>query len=133
MAIDHIAPKEAAELLGEALKRRPTAEDLTSHNILHSMPGVSSALQETSLALDRRIKEDKLNKKLENRPDSDDLINKGIMKDSKVAPALQQHRVELEMEMKKNNLDQQLAIRPDVNALYDKGILKENFACAESA
>ncbi|KAI3482291.1 hypothetical protein L1887_55052 [Cichorium endivia] len=69
---------------------------------------------------------DKLEGRLERRPEKDDLVNRGILKDQSVAPALQGKKEELERARLGNSLQKELEHRPDPEELRQKGILPQD-------
>ncbi|KAI8389459.1 hypothetical protein BD560DRAFT_381717 [Blakeslea trispora] len=65
-----------------------------------------------------------LETQLAQRPDVQELIDRNIMKDPKVAPAIQQQREELEKRRIEDSLRHKIDHRPAVETLVEQNILK---------
>ncbi|KAK9899061.1 hypothetical protein P389DRAFT_43008 [Cystobasidium minutum MCA 4210] len=70
----------------------------------------------------------KLEKLISHRPDERELVEKNIMKDTKVAPALQAHQEELKRAQLENKLDNAIKHRPQADELVKGGILTKDEA-----
>ncbi|CEL61050.1 hypothetical protein RSOLAG1IB_04290 [Rhizoctonia solani AG-1 IB] len=68
----------------------------------------------------------KLEKGLKERPDKQDLVNRNILKDSKVAPALQAAQDKLQRSQLEDKLDKALENRPKPEELVNNGILNKD-------
>ncbi|KAI8642820.1 hypothetical protein BD408DRAFT_432074 [Parasitella parasitica] len=66
-----------------------------------------------------------LEEQLANRPNAQDLVDRNIMKDPKIAPAIQQHRDELEKHRIADKLNKELHERPDRQKLVEEHILRK--------
>ncbi len=84
---------------------------------------MAPALQEKRRELEKQMKEDKLEREIGMRPNQEDLVKRGILKDSKVSPALYEQQAQLERSMLSDNLDHKLKARPGPNDLVEKGII----------
>jgi len=80
--------------------------------------------QETAAKLEKRLKE---------RPDRDELVERNILKDSKVAPALAATKAKLQRSQLEDKLDSALAKRPPAEQLVQEGILQETEAPPSSS
>ncbi|KAJ1822322.1 hypothetical protein LPJ56_000858, partial [Coemansia sp. RSA 2599] len=117
-------PSEKLELLEHKLERRPTREELQSHNVLKPN-NVAPALQAKAEQLKHRQLEDALEKKLERRPAKSELVEHNILKDTSVAPALQARQEELRRSRLEDELEQRLEQRPTKSELVEHNILKD--------
>ncbi|KAH7888781.1 hypothetical protein F5I97DRAFT_1803210 [Phlebopus sp. FC_14] len=72
--------------------------------------------QETVKSLERR---------LSNRPEKDELVDRNILKDDSVAPALQAVRERLQKSQLEDKLSQALQRRPSYGELVDRGIISQ--------
>ncbi|KAI7859335.1 hypothetical protein BDC45DRAFT_497384 [Circinella umbellata] len=61
---------------------------------------------------------------LSHRPEAQELVDRGIMKDPKVAPALQQHKEELNKAKIQDSLRHKIDHRPTREELVDQKILE---------
>ncbi|KAI9498921.1 hypothetical protein BDB00DRAFT_797307 [Zychaea mexicana] len=68
--------------------------------------------------------ENKLDSFLSHRPEAQELVERGIMKDPKVAPALQQHMEELNKAKIQDSLRHKIDHRPTREELVDQKILE---------
>ncbi|KAF9923478.1 hypothetical protein FBU30_006485 [Linnemannia zychae] len=91
-----------AETNNIAIKRRPSK---ASQHILHNTQDFNKFLQE--------------------RPPPKELVEKNILKDTKVAPALQQHAEELKKSQLEDTLNSKLEHRPPASELIDHNILHD--------
>jgi len=66
----------------------------------------------------------KLDEQLRQRPGADELIDKGILRDSNVAPALQAATKQLERSQLEDKIAKALTQRPGVDELVRDGILQ---------
>ncbi|KAF1990361.1 hypothetical protein K402DRAFT_460453 [Aulographum hederae CBS 113979] len=80
---------------------------------------------ENMSAMDRR---NSLEKRLQLRPDAQDLKNRHILLDTNAAPALQSAALELERQRATDSLKKGLAHRPDKETLVERNILPESNA-----
>jgi len=80
--------------------------------------------QETMQKLERRLKE---------RPEKSELVERNILKDPKVAPALLANKEKLERSQLEDKLEHALQKRPKPEELVKEGILQENEAPPPSA
>jgi len=64
-----------------------------------------------------------LEKKLQQRPEKDELVNRNILKEGKVAPALQAAKERLERSQLEDKLETALKSRPKQEELVKDGIL----------
>jgi len=71
---------------------------------------------------------DKLDKALGHRPEKQDLVDRNILKDDKVAPALQAAKEQLERAQLQDKIDHGLQNRPKPDDLVKKGILQADEA-----
>ncbi|GAA96103.1 uncharacterized protein L969DRAFT_17169 [Mixia osmundae IAM 14324] len=69
--------------------------------------------------------EAKLESLLKNRPQRDELVDKNILKDSRVAPALQAAEAELARAQAKDTLEAKLQARPMPEELVQEGIAQK--------
>ncbi|EPQ29314.1 uncharacterized protein PFL1_03069 [Pseudozyma flocculosa PF-1] len=116
---------EAKELLEQRLAHRPAAAELEQQNILRNH-GLAPSLQAARDELAKHQLEGKVENFLEKRPERDELLKKGILKndgDGKIAPALQAKREELERSRLGDKLEKDIAARPDADKLRAQGIL----------
>jgi len=67
---------------------------------------------------------DKLDKQLQNRPEKNDLVERNILKDDRVAPALQAAKEQLERSQLQDKIGQALLNRPKPEELVKEGILQ---------
>ncbi|KAH7922372.1 hypothetical protein BV22DRAFT_1017439 [Leucogyrophana mollusca] len=72
--------------------------------------------QETVQTLERR---------LSNRPEKDELVDRNILKDDNVAPALQAAKEKLQRSQLEDKLSHALQQRPKPEELMDKGIISK--------
>jgi len=86
----------------------------------HVAPGLQ-AVQET---LKREKLAQVLERKIDSRPEREDLEQKNILKVATVAPALQAARLELEKGLIADSLESKMAARPDRADLLEKGLLE---------
>ncbi|PWN33088.1 uncharacterized protein FA14DRAFT_81226 [Meira miltonrushii] len=124
------------ERLEKLLKNRSDLKELQDKNILKT-GNLAPALQAASADLQKSQLEDKLEGRLERRPEREELERRGIsglllfaipvqqLKDQNVAPALQGKMSDLERSQLEDKLGKEFASRPDVDQLRAKGILKE--------
>ncbi|CAE6536114.1 unnamed protein product [Rhizoctonia solani] len=68
----------------------------------------------------------KLEKSLKERPEKQDLVDRNILKDSKVAPSLQAAQDKLQRAQLEDKLDKALGSRPKPEELVDHGILTKD-------
>ncbi|CUA74450.1 hypothetical protein RSOLAG22IIIB_05560 [Rhizoctonia solani] len=68
----------------------------------------------------------KLEKSIKERPDKQDLVDRNILKDSKVAPALQAAQDKLQRAQLEDKLGKALEGRPKPEELVDHGILNKD-------
>jgi len=66
----------------------------------------------------------RLDKAISQRPEKQDLVERNILKDDKVAPALQAAKEQLQRAQLEDKIDQGLQNRPAVDDLVKKGILQ---------
>jgi len=66
----------------------------------------------------------KLDKAIGHRPEKQELVERNILKDDKVAPALQAAKEQLQRAQLEDKLDQELQHRPKADDLVKKGILQ---------
>ncbi|KAF9912406.1 hypothetical protein EC991_011098 [Linnemannia zychae] len=92
-----------AETSNIAIKRRPSK---ASQHILHNTQDFDKFLKE--------------------RPAPEELVEKNILKDPKIAPALQQHAEELKKSQLEDALNSKLEHRPPAAELIDHNILHES-------
>jgi len=69
---------------------------------------------------------EKLEKDLNARPTKNELVERNILKDDRVAPALQAAKEKLQRSQLEDKLDQALQQRPKVEELIKEGILKDD-------
>ncbi|KAI0758328.1 hypothetical protein BC629DRAFT_1124610 [Irpex lacteus] len=74
-----------------------------------------------------------LEKRLNLRPDKNDLIERNILKDDKVAPSLQAARDKLQRSQLEDKLDQALLQRPKREELIREGILESEASAPATA
>jgi len=67
---------------------------------------------------------DKLDKAIGHRPEKQDLVDRNILKDDRVAPALQAAKEQLQRAQLEDKIDQGLLTRPKADDLIKKGILQ---------
>jgi len=67
--------------------------------------------------------QEKLERFFDSRPTTEELKQRNILKDSKVAPALQSKQAELERKRLEDELSAKLSIRPKPDELVDQNIL----------
>jgi len=67
---------------------------------------------------------DKMDKAIGHRPEKQELLDKNILKDDKVAPALQAKKEQLQRAQLEDKIDQGLQHRPKADDLVKKGILQ---------
>jgi hypothetical protein len=82
------------------------------------------------IAGDILTNKDDLSKKLMQRPTTDELVEKNIMRSDEangVSSVIVQHKKELEEEKKKDILSRKLSLRPSQKELSQKNILKSSF------
>ncbi|CAO3639822.1 unnamed protein product [Cunninghamella blakesleeana] len=70
------------------------------------------------------VQENPLDTFLAKRPDVQELVDKNILKDPKIAPSLQQHRDELSKRKIEDTLRHKIDHRPTPEELVEKNILK---------
>ena|SRR5271156_39875 len=75
------------------------------------------------LSLAPQSPQEKLERFFDTRPTSEELKQRNILKDSKVAPALQAAQAELERKRLEDELSAKLSIRPKPDELVDQNIL----------
>jgi len=73
-----------------------------------------------------------LEKKLQQRPEKDELVNRNILKEGKVAPALQAAKERLERSQLEDKLETALKSRPKQEELVKDGILLPEAPAASS-
>jgi len=71
---------------------------------------------------------DKLDKAISHRPEKQDLVDRNILKDDKVAPALQATKEQLQRAQLEDKIDHGLQNRPAADDLVKKGILQSDEA-----
>ncbi|KAI8581718.1 hypothetical protein K450DRAFT_230843 [Umbelopsis ramanniana AG] len=71
---------------------------------------------------------EKLDAFLSHRPDQQELVEKNILKDPKIAPSLQQHREELAKRQIEDSLRHKIEARPKKEDLVEHNILKNTTA-----
>jgi len=71
---------------------------------------------------------EKLDKAISHRPEKQDLVDKNILKDDKVAPALQAAKEQLQRAQLEDKIDHGLQNRPKPDDLVKKGILQPDEA-----
>ena len=80
VSIDSPSRKAVVDALTKSLDRRASAEELTDKGILKASPGgVSGALQNSKLELEKQMKADALAKSLDRRASAEELTDKGIL------------------------------------------------------
>ncbi|KAL9935176.1 hypothetical protein V8E36_006252 [Tilletia maclaganii] len=122
----HIDTASNSAKLEKLLQNRTDAHTLQEQNILKSS-SIAPALQAAQAELEKHRLEDKLEGSFERRPDREDLIRRGIIKDdAHLAPALQAKAAELERAQLGDKLAGSLGARPEREELVKKGILKES-------
>ncbi|KAF9646576.1 hypothetical protein BDM02DRAFT_3099557, partial [Thelephora ganbajun] len=67
---------------------------------------------------------DKLDKAISHRPEKQELVERNILKDDKVAPALQAAKEQLQRAQLEDKIDHGLQHRPKADELVKKGILQ---------
>eukprot|EP00128_Syssomonas_multiformis_P000821 Colp12_sorted_trinity150504_noHs@4749 len=72
--------------------------------------------------------EELLSQKLMKRPTKEEMVNKGILKNTSMSPVLQARQEELHKAQTVDALSAKLAARPDVAELVSKGIMKDTSA-----
>ncbi|KAH8119386.1 hypothetical protein DFH11DRAFT_1564717 [Phellopilus nigrolimitatus] len=70
----------------------------------------------------------KLDEQLSRRPEKNDLVERNILKDDRVAPALQAAREQLERSQLQDRMEHALLHRPKPEELVKEGILQPNEA-----
>jgi len=70
----------------------------------------------------------KLDKAFGSRPEKQDLVERNILKDDKVAPALQAAKEQLQRAQLEDKIDHGLQHRPNADELVKKGILQADEA-----
>jgi len=65
-----------------------------------------------------------MDKAIGHRPEKQELLDKNILKDDKVAPALQAKKEQLQRAQLEDKIDQGLQHRPKADDLVKKGILQ---------
>ncbi|CAE7203195.1 unnamed protein product [Rhizoctonia solani] len=68
----------------------------------------------------------KLERSLKERPDKQDLVDRNILKDSKIAPSLQAAQEKLQRAQLEDKLDKAIGNRPKPEELVGSGILNED-------
>lgn len=80
-------------------------------------------VDETPLSANNIERRNSLEKRLQARPDQQDLRNRHILLDTNVAPSLQAARHELDRQRTTDSLKRHLERRPDREELIERGIL----------
>jgi len=70
----------------------------------------------------------KLDRAIGHRPEKQELLDKNILKDDRVAPALQAAKEQLQRAQLEDKIDYGLQHRPKADELVEKGILQANEA-----
>ncbi|KAG8763784.1 hypothetical protein FRC11_012787 [Ceratobasidium sp. 423] len=102
--------------------------------VKEAIPGVGQTSQEGEVnkpdetPISPRSKEAKLKleRRLSNRPEKQELVDRNILKDTKVAPALQAAEDKLQRAQLEDKLDKALGSRPKPEELVDHGILNKD-------
>ncbi|KAJ7594846.1 hypothetical protein C8J56DRAFT_927774 [Mycena floridula] len=82
-------------------------------------PARQPSIDEATLILEKRLKE---------RPDQRELVERNILKDPKVSPALVANKAKLERSQLEDKLEHALQKRPKPEELVKEGILQDNEA-----
>jgi hypothetical protein len=97
--------------------------------LLDAPPGtghVAPVLQAVQEVIKREKLAQVLERKIDSRPEREDLEQKNILKGTTVAPALQATRLELEKGRIADTLETKMATRPDRSDLLEKGVLENS-------
>ena len=116
--------RRASNVVGRALARRPTVEDLQEKGVMKK-GGVSAGLLARQQALQKQLEKDAFNYQLASRPTADDLVAAGILHAPPgVAPNLVAKQEALQKQLMRDAMNHALMTRPSAEALTEAGILK---------
>ncbi|KZS98703.1 hypothetical protein SISNIDRAFT_448998 [Sistotremastrum niveocremeum HHB9708] len=96
-------------------------------NIIVPIDNINTNVAQATSPISPQDKE-KLERRLSERPDKRDLVDRNILRDSTVAPALQAAQSQLQRSQLQDKLDRELQSRPKPEELIQKGILSEDEA-----
>ena len=116
--------RHASNVVGRALARRPTVEDLQEKGVMKK-GGVSAGLLARQQALQKQLEKDAFNYQLASRPTAEDLVAAGILHAPPgVAPNLVAKQEALQKQLMRDAMNHALMTRPSAEALTEAGILK---------
>jgi len=123
MAVDHMSQPKSLYLYLHLPSTLSTLTHLISTIMSDTAPEKPKPVRKSTLDQETV---NKLDKAIGHRPEKQELVEKNILKDDKVAPALQAAKEQLQRAQLEDKIDYGLQHRPKADDLVKKGILQED-------